>query len=74
MATYIKSPNMLWRVPQGITPAILQPGHKIVESTEDVFMNPATGTVALEWDWDEDALKDLVQVVWDHEQEQWVEP
>lgn len=67
---------MLWPVPQASTLAILQlqPGFKLVNSTENVFMNSATGTVALEGDWDEDDLKDLVQVIWDHEQGQWLEP
>lgn len=45
--------------------------HRIVETAEDVYMNPHTGSVDFESGWD--STDELIQVEYDAESEAWVE-
>jgi hypothetical protein len=47
------------------------PGQTIIETTEEVNMNAATGSVDYEGGWDD--LSDLVKVIFDPESEYWIE-
>jgi len=43
----------------------------LIETTEDVYMNPATGSVDVEGGWDD--LSEVVKVIFDPESEYWIE-
>ena len=47
------------------------PGQTIIETTEDVYMNAATGSVDFEGGWDD--LSEVVKVTFDPGAEYWIE-
>jgi len=55
--------------------AFASPGSRVVETTDAVYMNAATGSVDFESNWEADGvdLDDLTLVTYSAEQEGWVE-
>lgn len=45
--------------------------HRIIETDEDVYMNPKTGSVDFESGWED--LSEVIKVYYSAEQEAWVE-